>query len=247
MGLYHEKNTKQRGATIPLRFLWYNKKMGLISLLTQQPLLFFIVAIILVVAITIHEFAHAWAADYLGDPTPRYQGRVTLNPIAHLDPLGTALLFFVGFGWGRPVQFDPHNLKDPIKDSALIALAGPVSNLILALILAIVVPLLTFYLSLPIELAQLVLSFGIFYNCMLAIFNLVPIHPLDGGKILVALLPRQTALEYESIMSRFGTFILLGLILPLSGRSPISYLITPIIEFAVTLYLSLAQFVISAL
>jgi Zn-dependent protease len=222
--------------------------MGLISLLFAQPVLFVIVALILVVAITVHEFAHAWAADHLGDPTPRYQGRVTLNPLAHLDLLGTALLFFAGFGWGKPVMFDPHNLKDPVKEAALIALAGPVSNLLLALLLAIVIPVLTVFLHIPMEWAQVILSFGIFYNCMLAIFNLVPVHPLDGGKILVALLPRRMAYEYESMMSRYGTFILIALILPLSGgRSPVSFLITPIIDVVVSVYLSLTQFIVSLL
>ena len=217
--------------------------MGLISLLASNPLVFFIIAAIIILAITIHEFAHAWMADRLGDPTPRYQGRVTLNPLAHLDPIGTLLLFVVGFGWGRPVQFDPYNLKDPTRDAAIIALAGPASNLIMALLLAIFIPVLTGLLNLPIELMGIILSRGIFYNCILAIFNLIPIHPLDGGKILVALLPRSTAHEYEEVMSRFGTFILFALIFPWGGMSPASRLISPIIEFVVSYYKLLANYI----
>lgn len=217
--------------------------MGLISLLFNNPLIFIIIAAIIILAITIHEFAHAWMADRLGDPTPRYQGRVTLNPLAHLDPMGTLLLFFVGFGWGKPVQFDPYNLKDPVRDAAIIALAGPVSNLIMALVLAVLVPFLTVILNLPIELMITILSLGIFYNCMLAIFNLIPIHPLDGGKILVALLPRATAIEYEELMARFGTFILFALIFPWGGMSPASRLISPIIEFVVSYYELLANYI----
>lgn len=210
--------------------------MGLISLLFSNPIAFFILAAVLVMAITVHEFAHAWMADKLGDPTPRHQDRLTLNPLAHLDPLGTAMIFLIGFGWGRPVVFDPYNLKDPIKDTALVALAGPVSNLILAAILAIAAPILSALLGIPGEILSTISYFAIFYNVMLAIFNLVPVHPLDGGKILVALLPKQLALEYEQFMGRYGTIVLLALIFPWSGTSAISTLITPVINVVVGLY-----------
>lgn len=215
--------------------------MGLLSLLTSSPLLFLIIATIIVIAITIHEFAHAWVADYLGDPTPRYQGRVTLNPLAHLDPLGTALLFFIGFGWGRPVQFDPHNLKDPVKDAAIIALAGPVSNLLLALLLVVIIPLLSTVLGLSATTAGFLLELGVTYNCMLAIFNLVPVYPLDGSKILFALLPRKMAWEYDLLMNQYGTFILFALVLPLlNGTSAVSLLISPVIDVVTTLFMALA-------
>src|SRR3990167_4058068 len=98
----------------------------------------FIVIIALLSAITIHEFSHAWVADRLGDPTPRLMGRVTLNPLAHLDPIGTIALLLIGFGWGKPVQFDPFNLENPRRDSALVSLAGPLSNITLASLLSIV-------------------------------------------------------------------------------------------------------------
>ena len=95
----------------------------MINLLYQNPIEFFFVAILLLVAISVHEFAHAFAADHLGDPTPRLAGRLTLNPLAHLDPIGTFLLFFAGFGWGKPVPFDPFNLRNPVKDAAIISFA----------------------------------------------------------------------------------------------------------------------------
>ena len=114
-------------------------RSSLLSLLFTDPLSFAVIAVGLVISITIHEFAHAFIADKLGDPTPRYQGRVTLDPRAHLDPFGTIAILLVGFGWGKAVQFDPFNLKNPVKDTALIALAGPVSNILLALALSIII------------------------------------------------------------------------------------------------------------
>jgi Zn-dependent protease len=202
----------------------------LLGLLFSNPIAFLIIAVGLVVAITIHEFAHAWVADKLGDPTPRYQDRVTLDPRAHLDPIGTLAIFIAGFGWGKPVPFDPYNLDNPQRDTALIALAGPVSNIVLAIALAILIHtgLLGFF-ALP-------AAFIIQINVMLAIFNLVPVHPLDGSKILMAFLPSDTAHEYENFMHRYGIFVLLLLIVPWSGgSSPISQLILPIIDFILNL------------
>lgn len=218
--------------------------MGLISLLSTSPLLFALIAVILIAAITVHEFAHAWMADHLGDPTPRSQGRVTLNPKAHLDPIGTLMIFMIGFGWGKPVMFDPFNLKNPTKEAALIAFAGPAANLLLALVLSVVLPLgIGFGISEPV--LSTILLYSIFYNIMLAVFNLVPIHPLDGGKIAVALLPAELALEYDDFMRRYGTFVLIALILPLvNGTSAVSTLISPVITFISSWYLQLATFVI---
>lgn len=205
----------------------------MINLLFTSPLAFAILATVLVASITIHEFAHAWIADRLGDPTPRSQGRVTLNPLAHLDPVGTVALVLIGFGWGKPVMFDPYNLKDPVKEGALIALAGPTSNLIIASIFALGFRLGAFAFLEPIG-ASAIIMLIVSLNVMLAIFNLVPVFPLDGEKILIALLPKATAIEYRQFMQRYGMFVLLALLVPWGGISPISRLISPVISFITT-------------
>lgn len=193
---------------------------------------FVIYALALIVAITIHEASHALAADHLGDPTPRSQGRLTLNPLAHLDPLGTLALLVFHFGWGRPVQFDPYNLRDPRRDAAVISLAGPASNITLAVFFALLLKLA------PVSPLLIALcSSLITVNVVLAVFNLVPVYPLDGEKILTALLPPRLALEYTSVMRQYGTLILLLLILPIFGYSPISALITPLISTLTNLLL----------
>ncbi len=201
----------------------------MLSILLSNPIVFLILFPGLLLAITIHEFAHAWAADHLGDPTPRAQDRLTLDPRAHLDPMGTIAILITRFGWGKPVQFDPYNLKDPVRDTALIALAGPMSNLIMAIILSLIIN----FNIVPWEWVQFSLIQLLIINVVLAIFNLIPVHPLDGSKILVALLPQETAYNYEMAMERYGTFLLIFLIVPWGGVSPASQLISPIIDIVV--------------
>lgn len=202
----------------------------LLSLLFTSPIAFLLIALAMVISLTIHEFAHAWMADHLGDPTPRSQGRLTLDPRAHLDPLGTLLLVVAGFGWGRPVIFDPYNLKNPLKDAALISLAGPAANLLLAVLLSLLTHFTPLGAAFGGQVAQ-VFGLSLYINVMLAVFNLIPIHPLDGGKIIVALLPRDLAYEYEIFMRRYGQFVLLALIFPWTGQgSPAGLLIQPIIR-----------------
>ncbi len=204
----------------------------MLNILFSSPLAFLVLALALVISITIHEFAHAWMADRLGDPTPRIQDRVTLNPLAHLDPIGTIALLVFGFGWGRPVEFDPYNLKDQRRDTLLIAGAGPASNILLAVFLALVAG----FLPLPVGLIQIIIS----VNIILAIFNLVPIHPLDGGKILSGLLPRDLAYEYDAALQQYGVWILLLLVFPIAGgTSAVSYLIGPVISVIESLIFSL--------
>lgn len=204
----------------------------MLSTLFSNPLAFLVIAIGLILAISIHEYAHAAAADRLGDPTPRAMGRLTLNPRAHLDPLGTLALLFLGFGWGRPVGFDPYNLRSPRRDSALIALAGPASNLLFALVLSIIIKLLPSYLLSTI--GYVLISM----NITLAVFNLVPIYPLDGEKILGGLLSPSLYREYATIMQQYGTIILILMLLPIAGgTSPISALISPVISFVTHLLL----------
>lgn len=198
----------------------------MLNTLFTNPLLFAIWAIGLILAISIHEYAHARAADQLGDPTPRALGRLTLDPRAHLDPLGTLTLLFLGFGWGKPVQFDPYNLRNPRRDSALIAIAGPISNLILATVLALI---MRFF---PLDILYSIFSVLIIMNISLAIFNLVPIFPLDGEKILGGILPPDLYREYALIMRQYGTIILILMLLPIAGgTSPVVALITPVISF----------------
>ena len=196
-----------------------------------------IFALAFLIAITIHEAAHAFVADKLGDPSPRLAGRLTLNPIAHIDLYGTVLvpflLLFIGspfvFGWAKPVPVDPYNLAHPKKDSALISFAGPFTNILLATILAV-----PFRFGLGNELTLALIRF----NVVLAVFNLIPVHPLDGGKVLIGLLPTKEGNELDAFLNRYGMILLLFLIFPLfGGVSLLSQIISPIINSILTLLL----------
>lgn len=194
------------------------------------------------VAITIHEAAHAWMADRLGDPTAKLTGRLTLNPLAHYDRVGTTLFFVTvflwkfgivpfPFGWAKPVEFDPYNLRDPRRDSAIISFAGPAANLILAVLLAIVIRITSLPFS-PVYIIGELVKPLLVLNVSLAIFNLVPVNPLDGGKILLGLLPEKSAREAELFLNRFGMIILFFLIFPtFGGNSLLTSVISPIITF----------------
>lgn len=202
-----------------------------------------ILIIAFALTITIHEASHAWMSDRLGDPTARLDGRLSLNPLVHYDPVGTTLLIVTvimtiagilpfPFGWAKPVVVDPYNLKDPKKDSALIAFAGPLSNLILAALLAIIIRITGS--STLFSLFSIV----ILLNVALAIFNLVPIYPLDGGNILMGLLPNKEARELEIFLQRYGLILLLFIIFPIfNGVSILSIVIDPIIRAIINLLL----------
>ena len=178
----------------------------MLSLLAQNPLIFAIVLAALAVSLSVHEFAHAWVSDKLGDPTAKHLGRVTLNPKAHIDPIGMLVLVVAGVGWGRPVPFNPLNLKYPKRDSALIALAGPASNFMLAIITAAVLK----FLNPGFQIGSVLYSL-VFYNLMLGVFNLMPFHPLDGFKIVGGLLPNNLALQWYQ-MQPYGIIILVAFI-----------------------------------
>jgi len=191
-----------------------------------DKMFFWIIA--LLIALSIHEYAHARVADELGDPTPRVNGRLTLNPLAHLDPLGTFALLFFRFGWGKPVPIDPYNLRNPRRDQALIALAGPASNLIFTLILSFVYRFLpfSFFSSFVLALASM--------NVGLAIFNLLPFGPLDGAKVFLGFIPEDLASEWEEVLNQYGLFILLILFLPLAnGNSLLGITLRPAVDFLI--------------
>jgi Zn-dependent protease len=191
-------------------------------------------------AITIHEYAHGWVADKFGDPTARLMGRLTLNPLAHLDPIGALMLILVRIGWAKPVPVNPNNLRNPRRDMIWISLAGPVTNLAAALALGTVVRVMIMTgvnlggLMAPV---LLLLVFGVVIDVALAIFNFIPIPPLDGSKVLAGLLPVRWAYHYLKY-ERFGPIVLIGLIIigQLTGVSILGRLITPALGFFVTLF-----------
>ncbi len=160
----------------------------------------------MLIAITFHEFAHAWAADKLGDDTPRRQGRLNLNPLSHLDPIGVILLLTAGFGWGKPVAINPNNFNRTVtlrKGNALVSLAGPAMNFILAIIFSVICGLLlkfggAFLITTAGGVLLSVVEYTISINIGLGVFNLVPLPPLDGSKILSAVLPTKARQWYEN-------------------------------------------------
>lgn len=172
--------------------------------------------IVLVFSVIIHEISHGFAANRLGDTTAKDSGRLTLNPLKHIDPIGSVILPLmlyvfnspVLFGWAKPVPFNPLNLKNPKRDSGLIALAGPLSNLLVALVFSLILKIsslseLAVSVSLPLFLDIIVLV-----NVVLAIFNLVPLPPLDGSKILFSLLPKR-AEKFQLILEQYGLFLVI--------------------------------------
>jgi Zn-dependent protease len=192
-------------------------------------------------ALTVHEFSHAYVASRMGDPTARLLGRLTLNPLAHLDPIGTILLLIAGFGWAKPVPVDARYLAHPRRDMMWIALAGPASNVILAALFGTLLRAVdgNAYLSGTIMGAALVdmVRYSVYLNLMLAVFNLIPIFPLDGSRILTGLLPAPAAERYRAL-EPIGPMLLLGLILigNLTRISIIGMLILPVVAVLTRLF-----------
>jgi len=189
-------------------------------------------------ALTVHEYAHGWTAYHLGDPTAKMAGRLTLNPIAHLDPIGTILLFIAYFGWARPVPVNPSYFVNPRRDMVWVSLAGPVSNIIFAALLgAALRPLVQLGIVESFGFIYRMLTIGVFINLMLALFNLIPIPPLDGSKALAGLLPSHTA-EWFLRLERLGPLVLLGLIIAgrMLGVPIFGYIIYPPADYLYRLF-----------
>lgn len=202
----------------------------------QQPMQ--LVALLLtlpgvIIAITFHEFAHAFAADKLGDDTPRRQGRLNLNPLSHVDPVGFLMLIFVHFGWGKPVEINPRNFnrnRSMSAQEAIVSLAGPLMNIVIALLLTIILfAVLTFAPAFTLttagSLVVIAIQMAVSVNVGLGVFNLIPIYPLDGSKILMHFLPYNAK---NWFLNHQQTFYIIFLILWVTNL--ISYIISPVIN-----------------
>lgn len=201
--------------------------------MNEKILDYLIKALVLFTAVPVHECAHAWVAEKMGDDTGRKQGRITLNPFAHLTLWGSLMMILVGFGWGKPVSVDSRNFKNPKKGMVLTALAGPASNFIMAFLSMIVYKVLAFLSfakdSSTLDMLATVFVYITLINISLAVFNFLPIPPLDGSKIFNAILPDKW---YFTIM-RYENFIFIALIvLVYSGLldAPLSFLQDKVID-----------------
>lgn len=202
---------------------------------TQGALLALVLSIPgVIIAITFHEFAHAWMSDKLGDDTARRQGRLNLNPLSHMDPIGIAMLLFAGFGWGRPVEINPNNFNRTIsirKGNALVALAGPVMNFILAIVFSVIYGLLlafgkSFIISEAGNIIGTIIVYIISMNIGLGVFNLIPLPPLDGSKVLTWILPTKQRNWMEEHEKMLHLIFIIIWITPIAGM-----IIRPIINW----------------
>lgn len=188
-------------------------------------------------AITCHEVSHGYMAWHFGDPTARMLGRLTLNPLKHLDPIGTLMIFFIGIGWAKPVPVVFENLHNPRKNMIWVAAAGPITNLVLATVSALLLrgvvalgnPAALSPAAFIIEPLVLMLAFSVYINLLLSIFNMIPLPPLDGGRVLVGLLPYRQA----SAWSRLEPYGMLIIIVLVFFTNLFSYIIAPLLSIAV--------------
>jgi Zn-dependent protease len=198
----------------------------------------------IILGLTVHEFCHALVAHMCGDPTSKEQGRVSLNPLKHIDPIGFLMLIFAGFGWAKPVQFNEQNLRNPKMDVIKIALAGPLSNAVIAMVLSIIFSFLSsnvFIHSTPtIQIVSEVFIYAIYINWGLFIFNLIPLPPLDGSHLLLSAFKKYPVL-YNALY-KYGSFLLFGLIIA-TFVTKIDFLpIWPAIQFVGQGFLSLVGY-----
>ncbi|MFA5126683.1 MAG: site-2 protease family protein [Patescibacteria group bacterium] len=183
----------------------------LFNALSMSPQAVLVSVLAVVYALTVHEFSHAWAAYSLGDPTARYQGRLTLNPLAHLEFFGTLMLLLAGFGWGKPVPVNVYNLRWRKWGETAVSLAGPVANFVSVIFFIIIYNILYPFLPANNLLSLFLLSL-ILINLVLGVFNLIPLPPLDGSKVLFAVLSDRYA-DFKHRLAVNGPWILLALIL----------------------------------
>ena len=190
----------------------------------------------LLVAVTVHELAHALVADRLGDPTARRLGRITLNPLPHIDPLGALCLVLAGFGWAKPVPVDARNFRHPVRDMFWVAVAGPIANFLAAFVALVV------YLWLrPVVPGPVLVALGAVFvlNLALGIFNLIPLPPLDGGHFLPYLLPSSAA-GLLRILERYGMLILLALVFTGVTR----HIMKPVTDWLAQIMIAVARLVV---
>jgi Zn-dependent protease len=216
-----------------------------IDLLFDNPALFVQRLILLIpaflVAVTVHELAHGVVADRLGDPTARLQGRLTLNPLPHIDPLGAVAFLLAGFGWAKPVPVNSYNLRHPARDMVWIAAAGPLANFAVAFVGLVAVILAQRTVTLPFVAEPLIGMLAAVYrfNLVLAIFNLIPLPPLDGGHFLPYFLPRRSWTLMHRL-EQYGPLLLLLLVMSGATR----YIVGPVFGVVSSLYLALVRFVV---
>ena len=201
-------------------------------LLRTPPEVLLLLVPVLLFSLCFHEFAHAWMAYKLGDPTAKHAGRLTLNPLAHLDPMGSLMILFVGFGWAKPVPVDVRYLQNPRTDMMKVAFAGPAANLLLAFVGGTII-------RTQIVGGSLILMLVLFtqINIMLAVFNMIPIPPLDGSQIFSGLLVRKNP-DLVMKLQMYGPQILFGLILIgyLTEISPLWWAMSPFVDFFLFLF-----------
>jgi len=204
---------------------------------------FFKLSVMLVpgmLAVVCHEVSHGYVAWRFGDPTARMLGRLTLNPLKHIDIIGTLMIFFIGIGWAKPVPVVFENLRNPKRDMIWVSAAGPITNIVLATVSALLLRGLVAYgnpaapgspLAMLVEPLVMMLAFSVYINLLLAIFNMIPVPPLDGGRVLAGLLPSRQA----AVLSRIEPYGMIIIIALVFFTNMFSYIISPVLGFGVQL------------